>query len=37
VAERVLTALDCTRFGGGRHAGHPRPATIPLFPRRKTG
>jgi predicted dehydrogenase len=37
VATRVLEALDCTRLGGGRQAGQPRPATIPLFPRRKTG
>jgi hypothetical protein len=37
VAARVLEALDCTHLGGRRHAGRPRPATIPLFPRRKTG
>ncbi len=37
VAARVLEALDCTHLGGGRHAGRRRPATIPLFPRRKTG
>lgn len=37
VAARVLEALDCTHLGGGRHAGRPAPATIPLFPRRKTG
>ena len=37
VAARVLEALDCNHLGGGRHAGRPGPATIPLFPRRKTG
>jgi predicted dehydrogenase len=38
VAARVLDALQATRFGGGRPpAGAARPATIPLFPRRKTG
>ena len=37
VAARVLEALDCTRLGGGRRARSSHPATIPLFPRRKTG
>lgn len=37
VAARVLEVLECTPFGGGRPAGHTRPATIPLFPHRKTG
>jgi predicted dehydrogenase len=37
VAARVLEALDCNHLGGGRHARRPGPATIPLFPRRKTG
>ena len=37
VAARVLEVLECTPFGGGRPAGRTRPATIPLFPHRKTG
>ena len=37
VAARVLEALDCSHLGGGRHVGRRGPATIPLFPRRKTG
>ncbi len=37
VASRVLEALETTRLGGGRPVGKPRTATIPLFPRRKTG
>jgi predicted dehydrogenase len=37
VAARVLEALETTRLGGGRPAGRSRTATIPLFPRRKTG
>jgi predicted dehydrogenase len=37
VAARVLEAVACGRLGGGRPSGRPRPATIPLFPRRKTG
>jgi len=37
VAARVLEALDCGHLGGGRHAGRPRPASIPLFSHRKTG
>lgn len=37
VAARVLESLDCGRLGGGRPTGRPRPATIPLFPHRKTG
>jgi predicted dehydrogenase len=37
VAARVLEVLDCGRFGGGRPSRRSRPATIPLFPHRKTG
>lgn len=37
VAARVLEALECGRLGGGRRSRRARPATIPLFPRRKTG
>ncbi len=37
VAARVLETLECGRLGGGRPTGRPRPATIPLFPHRKTG
>jgi predicted dehydrogenase len=37
VAARVLEVLDCGRFGGGRPSRRGRPATIPLFPHRKTG
>jgi len=37
VAARVLAALETTRLGGGRPAAKSRTATIPLFPRRKTG
>jgi predicted dehydrogenase len=33
IAARVLDALECGRFGGGRTAT----ATIPMIPRRKTG
>jgi predicted dehydrogenase len=37
VASRVLESLELTRLGGGRPSTKPRTATIPLFPRRKTG
>lgn len=37
VAGRVLEALAVTRLGAGRTSGKPKTATIPLFPRRKTG
>jgi predicted dehydrogenase len=37
VAARVLDALELTRMGGGRLSAKPKTATIPLFPRRKTG
>jgi predicted dehydrogenase len=37
VAARVLDALEVTRLGGGRPSAKPKTATIPLFPRRKTG
>ncbi len=37
VAARILEAVACGRLGGGRPSGRPRPATIPLFPHRKTG
>jgi len=37
VAARVLEALECGRFGAGRPSGRPAPATIPLYPHRKTG
>ncbi len=37
VAARVLEALELTRLGGGRPSAKPKTATIPLFPRRKTG
>ncbi len=37
VAARVLETLETTRLGDGRPAGKSRTATIPLFPRRKTG
>ncbi|MFM8415589.1 MAG: Gfo/Idh/MocA family oxidoreductase [Planctomycetota bacterium] len=37
VAARVLEVLECDRLGGGRRSRRSRPATIPLFPRRKTG
>jgi predicted dehydrogenase len=37
VATRVLEAVECHRFGGGRPSSRYRPATIPLFSHRKTG
>jgi len=37
VAARVLEAMECVRFGAGRSSGRPSPATIPLYPHRKTG
>jgi predicted dehydrogenase len=37
VASRVLDALEMTHLGGGRPSTKPKTATIPLFPRRKTG
>jgi predicted dehydrogenase len=37
VASRVLEVLELTRLGGGRPSTKPKTATIPLFPRRKTG
>jgi predicted dehydrogenase len=37
VASRVLESLELTRLGGGRPSTKPKTATIPLFPRRKTG